>query len=98
MSLEVKTNITDPFGWILEDYGDWNLLSDYSDESRYNYLDLIYHRLVDGVYMQELEDKSDEELKNEYQEGFPILIAEAFEAIAEDIRKGNFVIKTEFEK
>ena len=98
MSIEVKTRITDPFEWIHEDYGDWCLLSDYSNRQRYDYLDLIYHRLADGINAKELEGKTDEELEEDYQYGFPLLIAEAFEEIARDIRRKHFIIKTEFIK
>lgn len=30
MSVEVRTNIKDPLGWIHDDYGVWNLISDYT--------------------------------------------------------------------
>lgn len=100
MSVEVKTNIKDPLGWIHDDYGVWNLISDYSNDERYNHLDNIYHCLVDGIEpcnMAELEGATEEKMREDYQLRFPFLLAEAFENIAKDIRNGELIIKTEFE-
>lgn len=100
MSIEVKTNIKDPLGWIHEDYGVWNLISDYTNDKRYNRLDNIYHCLVDGIEpcnMTGLEDATEEQMKEDYQLKFPLLLAEAFENIARAIREDELVIKTEFE-
>lgn len=99
MSVEVRTNIKDPLGWMQDDYGIWNLVSDYAKSETYWYLDCIYHYLVEGVNYDErvVEGKSDEDLKEEYNDKFPFLLAEAFENIAKDIRDGELIIKTEFE-
>lgn len=98
MSVEVLTNITSPFEWILEDYGIWNLLSDYTGDETYGYLDNIYHYLVDGIVLDnDFEGKTEEELKAEYNEKFPLLLAEAFENIANDIISGGLKIITKFD-
>ena len=100
MSVEVRTNIKDPLGWIHDDYGVWNLISDYTDYERYAWLDNIYHCLVDGIEpcnMAGLECFTEEKLKEDYQLKVPFLLAEAFENIAKDIRDGKLIIKTEFE-
>ena len=100
MSIEVKTHIKDPLGWIHDDYGVWNLISDYTDNERYNHLDSIYYCLVDGIEpcnMKGLEGATEEEMQEDYQLKFPLLLAEAFENIAKDIRDGKLIIKTEFE-
>lgn len=99
MSIEVSSSITDPLGWIHEDYGVWNLISDYADEEMYGYLDNIYYYLINGnMYDKEIvEGKTKEELQEEYNEKFPLMLADVFENIAKDIREGELVIKTEFE-
>ena len=99
MSIEVSNNIKDPFGWI-SDYGDWDLISDYSDSERYNWLDSIYHCLENGIEpcnMRGLEGLIERNLKEDYQQKFPLLLAEALENIAKDIKDGELIIKTEFE-
>lgn len=100
MSIEVKTNIKDPLGWIHGDYGVWSLISDYTDNERYNRLDSIFYCLVDGIepcIMTGIEDLTEEDMKEEYQKDFPFLLAEAFENIAKDIRDGKLIIKTNFD-
>ena len=99
MGVEVKTGIKDPLGWMQDDYGIWNLVSDYANSETYWHLDCIYYYLVEGVNYDErvVKGKSDEELKEEYNEKFPLLLAEVFENIAKDIRDGELIIKTEFE-
>ena len=87
-------------GWVHEDYGVWTLISDYADKQMYDYLDSIYDFLINGnMYNKRVvEGKSDDELKEEYNEKFPLLLAEVFENIAKDIREGELIIKTEFEQ
>lgn len=98
MSVEVKTNIEDPLGWVHEEYGVWRLISDYTDSERYRYLDSIYHYLTGGMRYDDgvIGGKTKEELKEEYDAKFPLLLAEAFENTAKDMTDGHLVIKTMF--
>lgn len=96
---KVSTRIEDPFGWIHEEWGDWNLIEDYSDSKRYYRLDCIYNCLVNGIAthnMDGLDKMTEKELKDEYRKKFPLLLAEVFENIAKDIRKGDLEIEIEF--
>ena len=65
----------------------------------YGYLDSIYDYLINGNMYDEgiVEGKTKEELQEEYNEKFPLLLAEVFQNIAKDIIEGELVIKTEFE-
>lgn len=96
--MQVETMIDDPLGWINDDYGVWNLIADYSNKEKYGRLDNIYRCLVDGIPKEELgfQNKTVKELKDEYSREFPLLIAHAFESIAEDIKNGELVIKTNY--
>lgn len=99
MSEQVKTHIEEPFGWIFEDYGTWELISDYTDNELYSYLDAIYHILVDGANpddFAEFKGMTTEELEGEYNKKFPLLMANLFENLAKDIKSGELEIETEF--
>ena len=100
MSYEVKTEMSNPLEWMFE-YGEWTLIDDYSNRREYTYLDNIFHCLQDGINPNDikgLEGKSVEDLKNEYQERFPLLLASAFENIANEIRKGDLKLKIDFQR
>ena len=98
MSIEVSSAITDPLGWIHEDYGVWTLISDYADKEMYGYLDSIYDYLINwNMYDEGIVDgKTKEELQEEYDKMFPLMLADVFYNIAKDIREGELIIKTEF--
>lgn len=98
MSYKVKTHIKDPLEWI-NDYDVWCCISDYTDEYLYSHLDEIYHILVDGANPNgytEFKDMTNDQLKEEYNKEFPLLLANFFENLAKDIKSGELEIETEF--
>ena len=99
MSYKVKSNIKNPFDWM-EEYEPWCLISDYSDQNEYGTLGNMFQVLVDGYkpdYFDTTKGESIESIKKEYQARFPMLLADVFEQLANDIRTGKLEIEINFD-
>lgn len=99
MSYQVKTHIERPLEWI-DDYDVWCCISDYTDSCLYSHLDAIFRILVDGAdssYYADFKDMTKNQLKEVYNNTFPLLLANFFENLAKDIKSGELEIETLFE-
>jgi len=92
-----------PLSWIADE--PWNWIADYSDDSEYTELDYMYECLcnedAEGSRISEYNsvyhhDYTIEDIKREYNKRFPLMLANAFEAIAKDIKSGELIIEQEF--
>ena len=95
-------NMFDPFNWLRESNGGtWGWISDYcNDEHEYGRLDSLY-RIIEGALSPEDEfcnPPTEEEIKADYQNNFPLLLAGVFENLAESIRKGELTFTMDYGK
>lgn len=98
----VEMNMYDPFNWLREaGNGTWGWITEYcNSESEYGRLDALY-RIIEGSLNVEDEfcnPPTEEEIKEDYQKNFPLLLAGVFENLADAIRKGELTFVMDYSK
>lgn len=98
----VEMNMYDPFNWLrAEGCGTWEIITEYcNNEKEYGRLDALY-RIIEGTLNVEDEfcnPPTEEEIKEDYQKNFPLLLAGVFENLADAIRKGELTFVMDYSK
>ena len=98
----VEMNMYDPFNWLRsEGCGTWEIIAEYcNNENEYGRLDALY-RIIEGSLNVEDEfcnPPTEEEIKEDYQKNFPLLLAGVFENLADAIRKGELTFVMDYSK
>lgn len=96
----VEMNMYDPFNWLrAEGCGIWEIITEYcNNEKEYGRLDALY-RIIEGTLNVEDEfcnPPTEEEIKEDYQKNFPLLLAGVFENLADAIRKGELTFVMDY--
>lgn len=95
-------NMYAPFNWLREDgSGEWEWISEFcNDVNEYGRLDVLF-RIIEGTIKAEDEFSNPptmEEIKADYEQSFPLMLAGVFENLAKDIRKGELKFKMDYRK
>ena len=95
-------NMYDPFNWLREEgCGTRQWISEFcNDANEYGRLDALY-RIIEGTLDAEDEfcnPPTMEEIEEDYQKSFPLLLAGVFENLAESIRKGELEFAMDYGK
>ena len=95
-------NMYDPFNWLRsEGSGEWEWISEFcNDVNEYGRLDVLFW-IIEGTLKAEDEFSNPptmEEIKADYEQSFPLMLAGVFENLAKDIRKGELKFKMDYRK
>lgn len=95
-------NMYEPFNWLRsEGSGEWEWISEFcNDVNEYGRLDVLF-RIIEGTLKAEDEFSNPptmEEIKADYEQNFPLMLAGVFENLAKDIRKGELKFKMDYRK
>lgn len=86
----IKVDYNEPWEFI-----DWDMISDYSNDDEYYVLDEMYQTIEKYIGKGECETDVNKLIK-EYNERFPFMLADTLEAMAQDIRNQQLIIKSNF--